>query len=521
MATASMTGKRRKVEVSALRTAACDEEAQLSGAAVVGVRDAVGVQAEGSCVDENESDLEQTQEQEGDEETDDSTDDSTSSSSHSSLSVLTQHSDYQRNLSAMGEGLMRGDDMQTVIDCVIGRPGVLSLDYDDVPHLSELARLVTYIKRPKLLRHRLYEQAVLEADRGLEFIANLLATKKNIVVLAGAGVSVSCGIPDFRSPGGLYEQVEQRFGLPDPQALFDINYFMRDPFPFFSFAQEILPDANIQPSLTHLLLRGLERANKLRRLYTQNIDGLESRAGIERYVPCHGSFRTVSCIKCGSKSGGDSIRSQVARQQIPLCPVCVPEASEKSKDPEYIRSLLYAAKHLSGVNSGSGSGSGSDSDSSSSSGTRTDSASESPRARLSASNARPPILKYDVVFFGEPLGDEFHENIEEDLMSCDLLIVIGTSCNVAPVAKIPLAISPSVPQILINREQILHRPEFFDIELLGNCDDISRALLHSCPWLADEARMQLSIPQDILESPPPHYEFVAPNRFVFEARDKQ
>jgi len=50
-------------------------------------------------------------------------------------------------------------------------------------------------------------------------------------------VSVSCGIPDFRSKGGLYDQIAAEFDLPDPQALFDIHYFHDDPKPFFRFAK--------------------------------------------------------------------------------------------------------------------------------------------------------------------------------------------------------------------------------------------------------------------------------------------
>ena len=62
-----------------------------------------------------------------------------------------------------------------------------------------------------------------------------------------------------------------------------------------------------------------------------------------------------------------------------------------------------------------------------------------------------PVMKPDIVFFGEGLPDHFHTNIAKDKSECDLLIVIGSSLKVRPVALIPSSLKPNVPQILINR----------------------------------------------------------------------
>lgn len=85
-----------------------------------------------------------------------------------------------------------------------------------------------------------------------------------------------------------------------------------------------------------------------------------------------------------------------------------------------------------------------------------------------------PVMKPDIVFFGEGLSEDFHYSMTEDKDECDLLIVIGSSLKVKPVALIPSAIPEHVPQILINREPLAHLN--FDVELLGDCDVIIKHL---------------------------------------------
>lgn len=121
-------------------------------------------------------------------------------------------------------------------------------------------------------------------------VVQLIKNSKNIIVLTGAGVSVSCGIPDFRSRDGIYSRLAQDFpDLPDPQAMFDINYFSQDPRPFFKFAREIYP-GQFKPSPCHQFIKMLEKQKKLLRNYSQNIDTLERVAGIKNLIECHGQF---------------------------------------------------------------------------------------------------------------------------------------------------------------------------------------------------------------------------------------
>lgn len=78
---------------------------------------------------------------------------------------------------------------------------------------------------------------------------------KNIVFMVGAGISTSAGIPDFRSPGtGLYANL-QKLNLPQPEAVFELGFFQRNPQPFWTLAQEIYPGHHfVRSPHPHLLL---------------------------------------------------------------------------------------------------------------------------------------------------------------------------------------------------------------------------------------------------------------------------
>ncbi|KAK6170871.1 hypothetical protein SNE40_019164 [Patella caerulea] len=255
----------------------------------------------------------------------------------------------------------------------------------------------------------------LEHINTIEDVVHLMKTCKKIVVLTGAGVSVSCGIPDFRSRDGVYARLAVDFpNLPNPQAMFDINFFQSDPRPFFKFAKEIYP-GQFEPSKCHKFIKLIENHDKLLQNYTQNIDTLEQVAGIKNVIQCHGSFATAQCMACKYKVDAEVIKEDIFNQVIPKCPVCPFETP-------------YA------------------------------------------------IMKPNIVFFGESLPEEFHRQMAEDKDECDLLIVIGSSLKVRPVALIPNSLPAHVPQILINRERLRHIG--FDVELLGDCDVIVNELCH-------------------------------------------
>lgn len=159
----------------------------------------------------------------------------------------------------------------------------------------------------------------------IDGIVNYIKTNKckNIVTMAGAGISTSAGIPDFRSPGsGLYNNLE-KYNLPYPQAIFELPYFIQNPKPFFVLAKELYPGA-FKPTVGHYFIRLLEEKGFLLRHYTQNIDTLERVAGInsEKLVEAHGTFHTSHCIECQAVYSVEWMKDKIFSDLLPICESC-------------------------------------------------------------------------------------------------------------------------------------------------------------------------------------------------------
>lgn len=145
--------------------------------------------------------------------------------------------------------------------------------------------------------------------------------------MTGAGISTSAGIPDFRSPGtGLYDNL-QALNLPFPEAVFSLDYFEARPEPFWTLARDLYPGkyfvsyvvrilADVQPTPTHYFLTLLHRKGLLQRVWTQNIDTLETAAGVpdDLVVEAHGSFREAHCLDCERHAPVEHVVASGVRQ---------------------------------------------------------------------------------------------------------------------------------------------------------------------------------------------------------------
>ena len=279
----------------------------------------------------------------------------------------------------------------------------------------------------------------------------LIENSKNIMVITGAGISTSLGIPDFRSSQGFYSMI-QHLGLSDPQEVFDLDLFLNDPNIFYSIAHMILPPNQIYSPL-HSFIKLLQDKNKLLRNYTQNIDNLESYAGIhkENLIQCHGSFATASCITCGYKVDGEIIFPEIKNKEIPYCPKC----------NEVKQSILKKGKRTKSKSKKKNKNKNKPYDDD-------DEEEEEGETYFHESFG---VMKPDITFFGEQLPENFKIAINQDINKVDLVLVIGTSLKVAPVADIVGKIPEHIPQILLNKDPINHCQ--FDVSLLGYCDDVA------------------------------------------------
>jgi NAD-dependent deacetylase len=125
----------------------------------------------------------------------------------------------------------------------------------------------------------------------------LLADARRVVAFTGAGISTESGIPDFRSPGGLwtrYNPADFTFGrYVESAEVRARSWAMR---------RELLARV-YAPNAGHAALARLERAGRALGVVTQNIDGLHQAAGSERVVEIHGTAREVMCIGHASRGG--------------------------------------------------------------------------------------------------------------------------------------------------------------------------------------------------------------------------
>lgn len=150
-------------------------------------------------------------------------------------------------------------------------------------------------------------------------LAALIEKARRIVVFTGAGISTESGIPDFRSPGGVWTR------------------FAPIPFDEFMASEEarreswrrrfvtLDPMATAEPNRGHRAVAHLLRRGKVAAVITQNIDGLHQASGVpaERVIELHGNATYARCLDCGERFEMEPIRRAFLEDEtLPLCDVC-------------------------------------------------------------------------------------------------------------------------------------------------------------------------------------------------------
>jgi NAD-dependent deacetylase len=147
-------------------------------------------------------------------------------------------------------------------------------------------------------------------------LADLVRRRQPCVVLTGAGVSTESGIPDFRSPTGIWSRL-------DPLEYGSLEAFRRDPRKVWSFYKPRLAMlTEAEPNPAHLALAELELMGLVQAVVTQNIDLLHERAGSRDVVEVHGSIRTASCPGCAERYPLERVLELLAEADAPACAEC-------------------------------------------------------------------------------------------------------------------------------------------------------------------------------------------------------
>jgi len=261
---------------------------------------------------------------------------------------------------------------------------------------------------------------------------------KNVIIMTGAGMSTAAGIPDFRSPDkGLYATLKESFPeLNRPEDIFDLRYYKENPKPFCKLCRELdlcgVGNTKYKPTKAHYLSLLLSKKKILRRTYTQNIDGLDLATGLPPELLVE------------SHGGGRSAS-------------CV-ECGE-AQDVKEVRKVIEEK--------------------------------EVPKCPKCYGLCKP-----DITFFGEELPKRFAELKEDDFCECDLLIVMGTSLQVAPFCNLVADVGRLIPRLLINlselRDELFlfkHEKNYRDVFVKNTCDAGVQRLVNLCGWKSSFAKL--------------------------------
>jgi NAD-dependent deacetylase len=221
----------------------------------------------------------------------------------------------------------------------------------------------------------------------------LLAAARRVVVLTGAGISTDSGIPDYRGPNGVWTR------NPGAEKAATLSHYVDDPEVRRAAWRTRLasPAWTARPNAGHHALVALERQGRLHTLITQNVDALHHAAGNDpdRIVEVHGTIRRWSCLACGATGPMEEALERVrAGEEDPACLVALPDGSTCGG-----------------------------------------------------------IVKSATISFGQNLVAADLERAMAAASSCDLLLAVGSTLGVYPVAQaVPVAHQHGARLIIVNAQ---------------------------------------------------------------------
>jgi NAD-dependent deacetylase len=160
---------------------------------------------------------------------------------------------------------------------------------------------------------------VMDQDPGIATLRRMIAEARRVAVFTGAGISTESGIPDFRSPGGIWTQQKPiEFG----------DFIASEAARREAWRRKFESDAQwrtAQPNRGHRAVAALVTRGKANSVITQNIDGLHQLSGItdDRVIELHGNSTYAHCLDCGTRYEIEDLRAAFEREAVsPRCPPC-------------------------------------------------------------------------------------------------------------------------------------------------------------------------------------------------------
>ena len=218
----------------------------------------------------------------------------------------------------------------------------------------------------------------------IELLRDLIGSAKRIVAFTGAGISTESGIPDFRSPGGIWTRYKPIY--------FD-DFMASDEMRRESWRRKFANDETMlkaEPNAGHRALAKLVEQGRMSAIITQNVDGLHQRSGVpdSKVIELHGNATYASCLDCGHRHELEPIKTAfLGSGKLPLCVKC------------------------------------------------------------------DGIVKTATISFGQAMPEIPMARAQDETMSCDLFIVLGSSLVVYPAAGFPrIAKRKGAKLVILNRD---------------------------------------------------------------------
>lgn len=259
----------------------------------------------------------------------------------------------------------------------------------------------------------------------LETLAELMRGRKTVMV-TGAGMSTDTGIPDYRGKGNTaIPSVEYDQFVSDP--VWQRWVWARNHQTWQTMLQ-------LEPAPAHFAQARLEKAGLLSGIATQNVDGLDIKAGCENVFEMHGTFLQVECVDCGAVTDRQSLHERLTREN-PNYPLDL--------DPAHVAILAVADRK----------------------------AALACDFKTVACESCGGLLKPAVVFFGQLLPADTMSRASAAAAQADVVLVVGSSLVVGTASYVIHAgLAHGAPLVIINRGRTQY-DHLADLRLEGGASE--------------------------------------------------